>query len=484
LTHVVQSSGGGRFGYRSPVSEEERDEAIRFTAKVGTVLDLGKFKPALEGQIKEIFEQYDFTEIEKEIFEHAIREGKLKDFVNAFGVGYEASRKKLVTVIRAKNILSQLEDFREEHDQGFEYDETKISELKDQVADIQEEIDITHIVRKQALASLFDDMKFSEAMEKTRTLNQYLQSETFRTELERTDPDRRSEFVKEKLAVLGAMAPKEVASETARKAIGTLFKVESERKLLLVDDGKRTAALEQVLEGEGDSDSTFKQILDAVGTSGTTAGIAQKLNEALNEMHGDPGKAKNWIAALDTLPGSRSVQAKAFVQRLESSGKLNTFIAATVLLSMEWPDDVQESIDLTGSVAALASTTPDIARVLGMTDLTMEITEFGRALKFLGKWMGPVGDVVTSIADSISAYQQYEEGDAGAAIGSGVSALGGGAGLAIAAGTSWTGVGILVGLGVGLIGAGIGWLWGESPWETKLEDLGLIRDTDTYMLPG
>jgi hypothetical protein len=108
----------------------------------------------------------------------------------------------------------------------------------------------------------------------------------------------------------------------------------------------------------------------------------------------------------------------------------------------------------------------------------------------VGQWLGPAGDFVTSIADGINAYQEYYEGDIGSGIGSTVSAAGALAGGIMTAGgiitssTGWTGAGLLVGLGVGLIGAGIGWIWGETDRETKLENMGLIRDTDTDYIPG
>jgi len=490
LAHVVQSGGAGGSVYRSTVSDQEWEEALEFSSTVQSMLSTGAFEDALKEEIKEVFEEYDFDESEKEQFVEAIREERLADFASQFGdAGYPASMKKLVTVIRAQNALSQLEDFRDEHDEGFEYNEDTIEELRTDVEAVQEEIEYMHLLRKRAMASLSEDMDVIDVADSTETLNRYLQSEAFRSDLERLDSEDRSAFVQERLAALGAMAASQEASRTTREAIGTLFQVESQRNILTVDQSRRTAALERVLEGEGDS--TFQEMLDAVvGTSGSAAKIAQKLNDGLNGIHGDAVTGQNWIEALDALPGRRSVQAKAFVQRLSDSGRLASFVSITTIYSMEWPDDVQESIQQSGNVAAIASTSPDIARVLGMTDEALEITKFGRALRFLGEWLGPAGDFITSIADSIAAYQQFEEGDVGSGIGSTVSAAGAIAGGAMTVGgiitgsTGWTGVGALVGIGVGLLGAGIGWIWGESTWETKLEEMGLVEDTDVDWIPG
>jgi hypothetical protein len=490
LTHVVQSGGDGRSVHRSNVSDEERDEAREFSDTVGLMLGGGAFEEALKERIKGVFEEFDFDESEKEGFEEAIREERLADFASQFGdSGFRTSMKKLVTVVRARNVLAQLEEFREEHDAGFEYDEDTIAELRTDVETVQEEIEFMHVLRKQAMASLLGDANAIEVSDKTRTLNRYLRSEAFKSDLERLDPEDRSEFMQERLSALGALAASEVAGQTTREAIGTLFQVESHRKLLTVDQSRRTAAFERVLEGEGDS--TFQQVFDAVvGTSGSTAKVAKKLNDGLNDIHGNAVNGQNWISALETLPGRGSVQAKAFVQRLDDAGRLGAFVAMTTMYSMEWPDDVQESIQQSGNVAAIAGSSPDIARVLGMTDEALEVTKFGSALRFLGQWLGPAGDFVTSIADGINAYQEYYEGDIGSGIGSTVSAAGALAGGIMTAGgiitssTGWTGAGLLVGLGVGLIGAGIGWIWGETDRETKLENMGLIRDTDTDYIPG
>lgn len=489
LAHVVQSGGDGRSVYRS-VSEEERAEAIRFSATVHWALESGAFKEELEERIKEVFEEFDFDESEKEQFANAVREGRLAAFADRFGSSsFRASMKRLVTVIRARSILSELEEFREEHDEGFDYEETVIEALRTDVETVQGDIEDMHIVRMRAMGNVFRNLDAIEVSNKTRILNRYLQSEAFKSDLEGMDPEDRSEFVQERLAALGALAASEEAGRTTRKAIGTLFKVESQSRLLTIDSSRREVALQRILEGE--DDSTFSQILDGVvGGSGSTASIAQKLNQGLNGIHGDEVTAQNWISALDATSGEGVTQAKAFVHRLDDSGKLGSFVAITTVYSMDWPDDIQESIAQSGNVAGLLGSSPDIARVLGMTDEALEITKFGRALRFLGEWLGPAGDFITSIADSISAYQQFEEGDVGGGIGSTVSAAGALAGGAMAVGgiiagsTWWTGVGALVGLGVGLIGAGIGWLWGESSRETKLEEMGLVEDTDVDYVPG
>lgn len=503
LTHVVQSGGVGRSVYRSPMSEDERGEMLSFSEQAQmriespwpTNPDSSMFEKALQGEIKRVFEKYDFDESEKQEFRKAIKNENLASFAAQYGgAGKWGEMKKLVTVIRAKSVLSQLADFEDKA--GFKQNEDTIEQLRSDVETVQGSLENLDVLRKRAMASLFTDLNVAHVTNYTAELNQYLQSEALETDLAEMDPEDRSDFVEGKLKVLGALGTSSQSSQTTRKAIGTLFKVESQSRLLQISDqDKRTKALQRIIESQGDgTDQPFKQVLaDAVGGSVDAAKIAKKLNAGLNDLD-DAGTidAEKWVNALEDTSGN-ATGAITFVRRLDDAGKLGSFVAAATFLSLDWPGDVEETIKQSGNVAAFAGAAPDIAKVAGLSGHLDEIpylTKYGKALRFLGEWMGPAGDFLTSIADGISAYQEFKKGDVGSGIGSTVSAggaLAGGAmtvGGVIAGSSWWTGVGALVGLGVGLVGAGIGWLWGETTTERKLENMGLVEDTDTYLLPG
>jgi uncharacterized protein YukE len=509
LTHVVQSSEDGRSVYRLPMSEEDIGRTLLLSRMMQWRIESDAFEHAIEAEIRDIFEIYDFDELEREQFEIAIREGALADFAAQFGDSDQASEisnhrsemHKLVTVIHAGKVLSELEDLGE----GFDYNESLIETLRSDIETIQSNIHAMQTVRKRAMARLFEDRNVADISITTSQLMEYLRSEELERDLERMDSAERTEFLQAHLGVLSVMGSREQAEQTTRETIGTLFRIESQRRLLEVDDQeRRTEALQQVLEGEGDSgfQDTFD---DVVAVSGTTAKIAKKLNGGLNDIDDNLVNVDEWIAALDGQPGRAAAGARRFLRHLDDSGRLGSFVAVTTVLSMEWPDDIQESIEQSGDLATLASSSPDIARALGFydeaedlssgvarfTDEGLEITSgWVRALDFIGEWMGPAGDFITSIVDTMNAQDQFEEGDVGAGIGSTVSAAGAIAGGLMTVGgivggsTAWTGVGAIVGLAAGLSGLAISAAWGEDTWETKLEEMGLVEDTDVAYIPG
>jgi hypothetical protein len=480
LTNVVQSGENGRSVYRAwdpnLLTEEDIDEVNNLEESLGSLIGSGSFNHYMEEYIKEAFEIWDFVGSEKENFSNAISEGRFAEFLSS-----KYWKMKLVGVIRAKTLLDRMEEFMADHEDGFKRKYSTIVPLKNDIEAVQEELEPKmSIMRQQIIADIIGEkMDRIDLSIKLKKLQGYLQSEEFEEDLEGMNPEERSNFVQERMAVLSALLPNEAVEKTNRKAMGALFKAES-NELLVSDNVKdREGALQRLLEGEGDS--TYRNVAsDIIQEAGSTAAIAKGLNKGLEELQGARVTPDRWKQALDRLGETR---ASRFVQRLEAKSVFGSFVAAATLYSLDWPQDVQGTIYQSGGVAALAGTAPDIGKVFGVATEGVEATKFGRALKFLGRWMGPASDLFTAVADSINSYRQFDKGDYGAGAVSALSAGGVAIGGVIAVSGS-TGTGFVAGPGAGLIGAGISWLWGESELESQLENMDLVEDTNVDYIPG
>tara|TARA_B100000609_G_C17221855_1_gene440722 strand:- start:5844 stop:8993 length:3150 start_codon:yes stop_codon:yes gene_type:complete len=342
--------------------------------------------------------------------------------------------------------------------------------------------------REEALAEAIPELAGSDDItgELSQQMQDYLTSDDFRSRLSLMSPTQRSEALQSELGKLAGLD-----SDAAAEVSGTLLSQQ------LADNGlemlasmpaeERSAALGAALHQLEQENPSFAREL--AGYTGSTEQLGSRLTTIIQNLENEhaPVTATNILRRLE-----QSDVPNGLIQALRSDAGqhtlrgLGTAAAVYNLANLTAPHSTAEALQIAGDVLKVAETGVDLAPHVGNlltqrlgvgSELVERLAPLGSRLRFLG----PAGNIVGSIGQSLQGIQELRDGDI---VGGTAKLIGAGGGFASAAAT----IAVMSGASgpaapaVAVIGTSVAvgaWIvdsaFGESDEETMLRQMGLLR---------
>lgn len=307
----------------------------------------------------------------------------------------------------------------------------------------------------------------------------YVLSADFEAKLRLADEDERSQLIETELGRLASIDP-EKAQE-----------VQQALSLRMVSEAAQERPLEFLQSlSEEDRVKALEDLLNTAGVGRKAAGIARALSSALHRA--DPSSLRgedqgqllvrmlNGLRGAPGIPDSAIQTAVQGIEALDRRGALGSSMGALALASVFMrgvPQNAEQALRSGADLMEVASNLDSFARLAGVSDEVLAGSGRLARISRVAAFLGPAGDVLTAGLDGWGAYQDFSDGDTVGGIAKSAGALSAVGGLAALALMSGPGAPVVAGicLVVGVGAAIVDWIWGESPEETMLRQLGVLR---------
>jgi hypothetical protein len=353
-------------------------------------------------------------------------------------------------------------------------DRVDVAKLQEKITALSQEPEIQtafDAAKAEAIQTILGDQATMAAK-----VENYILSDDFQRRLKLSSPDEQKTLIQSELRKLTLLAPDRVM-DVSKKLMMKNFEAHGADAYLELKPGEGASAFESFVK----SSKKFSKFTNGVGQ------FSKIMDKALREVAMSPGEKTPdaVIKALQRLKASNPSAAQAidFMTEWKSSGKLGSLdglFAGVALISKGIPHDTVSALDSSTSLFSLLSKGEDFAKLFGMTDDALKIGKLGKTLHFM-KWLGPAADFIGAGLDFYKMADEIKHGDTWGAVGKGVSGVGGVAagvgGVMILAGCTGPAAPIVLvgGIVVGLVGWGIDAGAGESPEETLLREVGVLK---------